>query len=127
MLADRNAEFERLIGNGGQLLAELNVRQQSIAQLLTGAKTIAAELTALVHDNEEQIGPALTNLNKTIDLLNAHQADISKTLTLAAPFYGLYANVLGTGRWFDAVITNLIPPALPDVPGDRAPIRKMGG
>ncbi|WP_330184723.1 MCE family protein [Nocardia sp. NBC_01503] len=127
VLADRNAEFERLIGNGGQLLAELNVRQQSIAQLLTGAKTIAAELTALVHDNEEQIGPALTNLNKTIDLLNAHQADISKTLTLAAPFYGLYANVLGTGRWFDAVITNLIPPALPDVPGDRAPIRKMGG
>ncbi|MFB7722060.1 MCE family protein [Nocardia sp. NPDC056100] len=127
VLADRNAEFERLIGNGGQLLAELNMRQQSIAQLLTGAKTIAAELTALVHDNEEQIGPALTNLRKTIDLLNANQANISKTLTLAAPFYGLYANVLGTGRWFDAVITNLIPPALPDVPGDRAPIRKMGG
>ncbi|WP_067566970.1 MCE family protein [Nocardia acidivorans] len=127
VLADRNAEFERLIGNGGQLLAELNVRQQSIAQLLTGAKTIAAELTALVHDNEEQIGPALTNLNKTIDMLNANQANISKTLQLAAPFYGLYANVLGTGRWFDAVITNLIPPALPDVPGDRAPIRKMGG
>ncbi|MFF2557723.1 MCE family protein [Nocardia sp. NPDC058058] len=127
VLADRNAEFERLIGNGGQLLAELNMRQQSIAQLLSGAKTIAAELSALVHDNEEQIGPALTNLRKTIDLLNANQANISKTLTLAAPFYGLYANVLGTGRWFDAVITNLIPPALPDVPGDRAPIRKMGG
>ncbi|MCU1646675.1 MAG: hypothetical protein JWN03_6950 [Nocardia sp.] len=127
VLADRNAEFERLIGNGGQLLAELNVRQQSIAQLLTGAKTIAAELTALVHDNEEQIGPALTNLKKTIDMLNANQANISKTLTLAAPFYGLYANVLGTGRWFDAVITNLIPPALPDIPGDRPPIRKMGG
>ncbi|MRH87062.1 MCE family protein [Nocardia sp. SYP-A9097] len=127
VLADRNAEFERLIGNGGQLLAELNVRQQSIAQLLTGAKTIAAELTALVHDNEEQIGPALTNLEKTIDMLNANQANITKTLQLAAPFYGLYSNVLGTGRWFDAVITNILPPALPDIPGDRAPIRKMGG
>ena len=34
---------------------------------------------------------------------------------------------VGTGRWFDAVITNLIPPALPEIPGDRAPIRKMGG
>ncbi|MEV6767738.1 MCE family protein [Nocardia sp. NPDC051030] len=127
VLADRNAEFERLLANGGQLLAELNVRQSAIAQLLAGAKTIGAELTALVQDNEAQIGPALTNLNKTIDLLNAHQADISKTLTLAAPFYGLYSNVLGTGRWFDAVITNLIPPALPDIPGDRPPIRKMGG
>lgn len=127
VLADRNAEFERLLANGGQLLAELNVRQSAISQLLTGAKTIAAELTALVADNEEQIGPALTNLQKTIEILNDHQADISKTLTLAAPFYGLYANVLGTGRWFDAVITNLIPPALPEIPGDRAPIRKMGG
>ncbi|WP_282776092.1 MCE family protein [Nocardia sp. CC201C] len=127
VLADRNAEFERLLANGGQLLAELNIRQQAIRQLLTGAKTIGAELSALVHDNEEQIGPALTNLRKTIDILNAHQADISKTLTLAAPFYGLYANVLGTGRWFDAVITNLIPPALPEVPGYREPIRKMGG
>ncbi|WP_306363010.1 MCE family protein [Nocardia sp. CC227C] len=127
VLADRNAEFERLLANGGQLLAELNIRQQAIRQLLVGAKTIGAELSALVHDNEEQIGPALTNLRKTIDILNAHQADISKTLTLAAPFYGLYANVLGTGRWFDAVITNLIPPALPEVPGYREPIRKMGG
>ncbi|GAB2730056.1 MCE family protein [Nocardia thraciensis] len=127
VLADRNAEFERLLASGGQLLAELNVRQQAISQLLTGAKTVAAELTALVHDNEEQIGPALTNLKTSIDMLNDNQQNISKTLTLAAPFYGLYANVLGTGRWFDAVIVNLMPPALPEIPGDRPPIRNLGG
>ncbi|MBB5914490.1 phospholipid/cholesterol/gamma-HCH transport system substrate-binding protein [Nocardia transvalensis] len=127
VLADRNAEFEKLLANGGELLAELNVRQQAISQLLTGAKTVAAELTALVHDNEEQIGPALTNLKKSIDMLNDNQQNISKTLTLAAPFYGLYASVLGTGRWFDAVIVNLTPPALPEIPGDRPPIRNLGG
>ncbi len=127
ILADRNAEFERLLASGGQLLAELNIRQRSIAQLLDGAKTVSAELTALVHDNEEQIGPALTNLRASIDLLNANQQNISKTLELAAPFYGLYANVLGTGRWFDAVIVNLIPPALPEIPGYRPPVRTLGG
>ncbi len=127
VLADRNAEFERLLANGGQLLAELNVRQAAIQQLLTGAKSVAAELSALVHDNEEQIGPALTNLRKSIDLLNDNQANISKTLTLAAPFYNIYANVLGTGRWFDAVVVNLLPPALPDVPGNRPPVRHLGG
>jgi phospholipid/cholesterol/gamma-HCH transport system substrate-binding protein len=126
VLADRNAEFERLLASGGQLLTELNVRQQAISQLLTGAKTVAAELSALVHDNEAQIGPALTNLKASIDLLNANQQNISKTLELAAPFYGLYANVLGTGRWFDAVIVNLIPPALPEIPGDRPPVRSLG-
>ncbi|MGQ4596865.1 MCE family protein [Nocardia sp. R6R-6] len=127
ILADRNAEFERLLASGGQLLAELNIRQQSIAQLLSGAKTVSAELTALVHDNEQQIGPALTNLRAAIDLLNANQQNIAKTLELAAPFYGLYANVLGTGRWFDAVIVNLVPPALPEIPGYRPPVRTLGG
>lgn len=127
VLADRNAEFERLLAQGGALLTELNIRQLAISQLLSGAKTIAAELSALVHDNEEQIGPALRNLRASIDLLNANQQNIAKTLELAGPFYGLYANVLGNGRWFDAVIVNLMPPALPEIPGDRPPVRKMGG
>jgi phospholipid/cholesterol/gamma-HCH transport system substrate-binding protein len=127
VLADRNQQLERLLANGGQLLAELNIRQQSIAQLLTGAKTVSAELSALVADNEKQMGTALTNLDAAIDLLNENQQNISKTLELAAPFYGLYANVLGTGRWFDAVIVNLLPPGLPEIPGDRPPVRTMGG
>ncbi|WP_067838315.1 MCE family protein [Nocardia lijiangensis] len=127
VLADRNAEFERLLASGGQLLAELNIRQQAIHQLLVGAKSVSVELSALVADNSEQIGPALTNLAAAIDLLNANQQNISKTLELAAPFYGLYANVLGTGRWFDAVIVNLLPPALPEIPGYRDPVRNMGG
>ncbi|WP_431956365.1 MCE family protein [Nocardia lijiangensis] len=127
VLADRNAEFERLLASGGQLLAELNIRQQAIHELLVGAKSVSVELSALVADNSEQIGPALTNLAAAIDLLNANQQNISKTLELAAPFYGLYANVLGTGRWFDAVIVNLLPPALPEIPGYRDPVRNMGG
>ncbi|WP_433730998.1 MCE family protein [Nocardia sp. CA-129566] len=127
VLADRNQQFERLLANGGQLLAELNIRQQSIAQLLSGARTVSAELSALVADNEKQMGTALTNLKSAIDLLNDNQQNISKTLELAAPFYGLYANVLGTGRWFDAVIVNLVPPGLPEIPGNRPPVRTLGG
>ena len=59
--------------------------------------------------------------------LNANQQNISKTLERAAPFYSLYASVLGTGRWFDAVIVNVLPPALPEIPGYRQPIRTLGG
>ncbi|MBF6394831.1 MCE family protein [Nocardia cyriacigeorgica] len=127
VLADRNAEFERLLTSGGQLFAELNIRQRAISQLLAGAQTVSTELSALVADNEKQIGPALTNLQAAIDLLNANQANITKTLELAAPFYGLYANVLGTGRWFDAVIVNITPPGLPEIPGYRPPVRTLGG
>ncbi|NEW42140.1 MCE family protein [Nocardia cyriacigeorgica] len=127
VLADRNAEFERLLTSAGQLFAELNIRQQSISQLLAGAQTVSTELSALVADNEKQIGPALTNLQAAIDLLNANQQNIATTLELAAPFYGVYANVLGTGRWFDAVIVNVTPPGLPEIPGYRPPVRTLGG
>lgn len=127
VLADRNQEFQQLITNGGQLLTELNSRQQAIRQLLAGAATVGRELTALVKDNEAQIGPALRNLSGAIDILNANQTNIAKTLQLAAPFYGIYASVLGNGRWFDAVVTNLLPPQLPEIPGDRPPVRNMQG
>ncbi|MEU8896579.1 MCE family protein [Nocardia sp. NPDC048505] len=127
VLADRNAQFEQLLTTGGQLFAELNIRQAAIRQLLTGAQSVATQLSTLVRENEAQMGTALTNLRGAIDLLNANEQNISKTLELAAPFYGLYANVLGTGRWFDAVIVNLIPPALPDIPGYREPVRDLGG
>jgi phospholipid/cholesterol/gamma-HCH transport system substrate-binding protein len=127
VLADRNVQFAQLLDYGGQLVTELNQRQQAIRQLLTGAKVVAAELSTLVHQNEQQIGPALSNLSKAIDILNANQANITHTLQLAAPFYSVYANVLGNGRWFDAVVTNLLPPQLPDLSGNRAPVRTVGG
>ena len=127
ILSDRNAEFERLIQSGGELLTELNYRQQAISQLLTSTRALSTELSAFVADNEAQIGPALTNLAGAVDILNANQANLSKTLELAKPFYNIYANVLGTGRWFDAIIVNLIPPGLPDIPGYRDPIRTIGG
>ncbi|MBJ8347950.1 MCE family protein [Antrihabitans sp. YC2-6] len=127
ILADRNAEFEQLISAGGELLAELNSRQQAISQLLTATQAVSQELSGFVADNEEQIGPALLNLESVVGILNNNLANLNKTLELAAPFYGIYANVLGTGRWFDAVIVNLIPPGLPEIPGYREPIRTFGG
>jgi phospholipid/cholesterol/gamma-HCH transport system substrate-binding protein len=127
VLAERNAEFERLLGSGGALLAELNIRQQAIHQLLTGAETLAVELSALVKDNKDQMGTALTNLRTAIGTLNDNQANIAKTLELAGPFYQLFSNVMGNGRWFEAVIVNLAPPALPEIPGIRPPIRTIGG
>lgn len=127
ILADRNEQFEKILANGGTLLAELNTRQQAIGQLLVSTQTLSRELTGLVADNEAQITPALTQLQGVIDILNANQQNVSKALEYAAPFYRIYANVLGNGRWFDTVVTNLTPPGLPDIPGYREPFRTLGG
>ena len=78
-------------------------------------------LTGIVRDNEKQIGPALENLKGVTDLLQKQDSNIRASITNLAPFYRLYANVLGSGRWFDSVITNILPPGLPAQNTTRPP------
>ncbi|MGL4304842.1 MAG: MCE family protein [Mycobacteriaceae bacterium] len=125
ILADRNDEFQRLISNGAALLSELNDRQKSIAALLDGTKRVSVALRGIVADNEAQIGPMLDSLQTTVDLLNKNQDNIRKSLNLMAPFYRIFTNVLGNGRWFESVVTNILPPGLPEVPGYREPVRDL--
>ncbi|MBT0565879.1 MCE family protein [Williamsia sp. CHRR-6] len=113
ILADRNVEFTRLIAGAGDLLAELNNRQQSISRLLSSTTQLSTTLTGIVRDNEKQIGPALESLKGVTDLLRKQDKNLRSAIINLAPFYRLYANVLGNGRWFDSVITNILPPGLP--------------
>ncbi|MFC0316385.1 MlaD family protein [Gordonia phosphorivorans] len=121
ILADRNEEFTRLIAGAGVLLQELNNRQQSISALLASTESLSRALTGIVTDNEKQIGPVLDSLRGVTDLLTAQNANLRSTIQNMAPFYRLYANVLGNGRWFEAVVTNLLPPALPAQNTTRLP------
>lgn len=122
ILADRNQEFERLINGAGQLLEELNNRQQSISQLLSSTITLSDALSGIVKDNQEQIGPTLETLRQVIEILDDQNENLRQSLTYLAPFYRLYADVLGNGRWFDMVITNILPPALPQQNTTRLPV-----
>lgn len=125
ILADRNVEFNRLIADAGPLLEELNNRQQSISQLLTGVQSLSQQLTGLVRENEEQITPMLQQLNGVIDILNENNAALSRGIELYAPFVRLYSNVVGNGRWLDITLANLTPPGLPLIPGYREPAQDL--
>lgn len=127
VLADRNAEFNRLLSDGALLLAELNTRQQAISQLLEGTKRLSTELSGLVQDNEESIGPALQQLRGVVQILEENNDNLDRAMELYEPFVRVYTNVVGNGRWFDQVIVNLTPPGLPEIPGYRDPARRMEG
>ncbi|MEE2031925.1 MCE family protein [Rhodococcus chondri] len=127
VLADRNAEFNRLLGDGALLVAELNNRQQAISQLLQGTQRLSTELSGLVQDNEETIGPALANLRGVVQILQDNNDNLARAMDLYEPFVRLYTNVVGNGRWFDQVVVNLTPPGLPEIPGYRDPVRTMEG
>jgi phospholipid/cholesterol/gamma-HCH transport system substrate-binding protein len=42
-----------------------------------------------------------------LKLLQDNQDNLDRSLQLLAPFYRVFANALGNGRWFDNYICNL--------------------
>lgn len=129
ILADRNDDFRRLIIGTGQLLGELNDRSETLKLVLASTRGLSVELRRFVADNEAEFGPTLDSLDSALEVLTDHQEELKKSIHNLAPFYRLYANMLGTGRWFDSVVTNLIPPGAPEppfYPGARAPARQSG-
>lgn len=129
ILADRNDDFRRLIIGTGQLLGELNSRSEALELVLASTRGLSVELRRFVADNEAEFGPTLESLDSALEVLTDHEAELRTSIHNLAPFYRLYANMLGSGRWFDSVVTNLVPPGIPEppfYPGARAPARQSG-
>ncbi|MGZ3142103.1 MCE family protein [Lentzea chajnantorensis] len=111
-LADRNAEFEKLIADGNLLLGELRKRREAISAVLGGTRDLARQLSGLVADNQDQLRPALQQLDRVTTILQRNQDNLDRSLALLAPFYRVFANTLGNGRWFDTYICGLLPPSV---------------
>ncbi|HEY8372888.1 MAG TPA: MCE family protein [Pseudonocardiaceae bacterium] len=111
-LAERNGDFEELISDANVLLGEVRRRRDAIASLLTGTQELSRQLQGLVADNAEQLRPALEQLERVTTVLQRNQEELDRSLELMAPFYRVFANTLGNGRWFDVYICGLLPPSV---------------
>jgi phospholipid/cholesterol/gamma-HCH transport system substrate-binding protein len=107
ILADRSQDLTNLISKGNLLLEELNARRDAIHALFINTQVLANQLRGLVADNEKTIGPLLNSLDKVLTLLHNNQENLDRGLSLLGPFYRVFNNVIGNGRWFDNYIQNL--------------------
>ena len=106
VLASRDTELQKLFADGGLLLDELNARRDAIHSLLINTTTLSLQLEGLVHDNQKTIGPLLDSLDRILTLLNNNQDTLDRGLSLLGPFYRVFNNSIGNGRWFDNYICN---------------------
>jgi len=106
-LAGRNDQFAALINDGNLLLDELQQRRDAIVSLLRGTRDLAQQLSGLVADNQATLRPALEQLDKVTNILQANQDNLDNALRLAAPYYRLVNNALGNGPWIDIYICGL--------------------
>lgn len=106
-LASRDAVLQKLIADGGLILDELNARRDQIHQLLVNTTILSAQLEGLVNDNQNTLKPALDQVHGVLQILNNNQDALDRGLQLLAPFFRVFTNTLGNGRWFDTYICNL--------------------
>ncbi len=107
VLAARDTQLQKLFSDGGLLLDELNARRDAIHSLLVNTSTLSLQLQGLVNDNQKTIGPMLDELDKVLTLLQNNQDSLDRGLALLGPFYRVFNNTIGNGRWFDNYICNV--------------------
>ena len=112
VLAARSSDLQKLLSDGNLLLNELNARRDAIHSLLINTQTLSIQLTGLVSDNQRTLNPLLTQVNKVLKQLNDNQDSLDRGLALLGPFYRVFNNVIGNGRWFDNYIQNLSVPGI---------------
>jgi phospholipid/cholesterol/gamma-HCH transport system substrate-binding protein len=108
-LADRDQDLTKLLSDGNLLLQELNARRDAIHSLFINTQVLSTQLRGLVADNQKTIGPLLDSLDKILTLLKDNEDSLDRGLSLLGPFYRVFNNVVGNGRWFDNYIQNLSP------------------
>jgi phospholipid/cholesterol/gamma-HCH transport system substrate-binding protein len=108
-LSGTNSEFDKLLDDGKLLLDELNNRRDAIHNLLTGTTDLATQLSGLVADNQNQLTPALAQLDQVTDILTKYGAQLDRSLELAGPYFRTLTNITGSGHWLDTYVCGLVP------------------
>ncbi|WP_037075915.1 MCE family protein [Pseudonocardia spinosispora] len=112
VLAGRNEQVGTLLTDGSRLLDELNRRKDAINTLLVGTQRLADELRGLVQDNQDQLNPALEELDGVTKLLQRNQDALSHGVAALAPYVRASNNLVGNGRWFDGALCGLLSPTI---------------
>ncbi|RHW24471.1 MCE family protein [Nocardioides immobilis] len=107
ILERRSADIIDLMGSSDLVFKELRSRKAAIHRLLVNARVLAIELRGVAEDNEDEIGPALAEVNELLDMLVDRRDQLRATLHQVGPYVEILSNIIGTGPWFDALAINI--------------------
>jgi phospholipid/cholesterol/gamma-HCH transport system substrate-binding protein len=108
VLAARSDDLVELMRNSDLVFQEVERRKEAIHLLLVNARELADELKGVARDNQEQMAPALQQVDDLLSLLISKEKELKATLNALGPYTSILGNIIGTGPWFDAYASNLL-------------------
>ena len=107
VLQERSDDIVSLLSDGDLVFKELQKRKRAVHTLLVNARSLAIELEGVAKDNQDQIGPALAEVDDLLGVLVEKKDQLKATLHQLGPYVEILTNIIGTGPWFDAMAINL--------------------
>lgn len=111
VLAGRDRQLASLLGAGRSLLGELDARQDVVIGLLKSARRLSGQLRLMLTETDDVLAPALDELDRVVEVLNANKANIQASITGLRGYTTAVGEALASGPWFDIYIQNLTSPA----------------
>ncbi|WP_123027923.1 MCE family protein [Mycolicibacterium stellerae] len=112
ILAQRSQQVNALILNANDFLGVLSERRDTIVMLLANVSAVAKQLSAMVANNEEQLGPALDRLNSVAAMLERNRDSIAKALPGLAKYQLTQGETVSNGAYYNAFVGNLMGPTI---------------
>lgn len=109
ILAERSGQINQLILDGNELFGELDRRRTAISQLITHISAVSRQLTALVQENQAQLGPTMDKLNSVVAVLQKNNENIAAALDGLGPYISALGESVASGPFFNAYIQNILP------------------
>ena len=109
ILSERSQQVDTLILNANDLLGVLVQRRNEIATLLANTAAVAKQLSGLVADHEQELGPTLDRLNAVTAMLQRNKDNIAKALPGFAKYQLTLGETVASGSYYNAFVPNLLP------------------
>lgn len=79
-----NANLLSAIDSLDQVVANLDARRAELTQLLTTTEEAASKISGLIGTNRAKLDAILTELQTSLNVINAHQVDLAQTISYLA-------------------------------------------
>lgn len=109
VLQVRSKDIVRLMNNSDLLMREIVARRQTLDDLISGTRGLAAQLSGLVSDHTSAIRPFLDRLVAVTDLLDDRSQEIDRALKVIGPSARYYVNATGNGPFVDVQVPYVAP------------------
>lgn len=109
ILSERSAQVNRLILNADDLLGVLQDRRHAIVDLLANTTAVAQQLSGLVDDNEQELAPTLSQLNRLTQVFERNRDNLEKSLKGLAKYQLTQGEAVNNGFYYNGFPANLLP------------------